>query len=168
MIAYPLYGHSTYRSADRVNERRYLLPFYWSWRLQDRRGQVRQTRVKVWPFVSWARSGESASSLEVLSPLWFRDPDGFERNYGPLWTWYRRGVSETGATRMRLFWYEWEKRAAAEADLEAKTKAHPTNRSAPEEDLGPALDEPEQEPSEIWDPLGPGRLGELFAGPERD
>ncbi len=168
MLAYPLYWHSAHRSADRVNERRYLLPFFWSWRLEDERAQVRQNRVKLWPFVSWARSGESAFSLEALSPLWFRDPDGFGRNYGPLWTWYRRAVSETGAARTRVFWYEWERSAAEGADLEGAAEARPTDGGVPEEDLGPALGEPEQETSGNWDPLGLGRLGELLAGPDGD
>jgi len=168
MIAYPLYWHSAYRSADRLNERRYLLPFYWSWRLEDQGTRARQSRVKIWPFVSWSRSGETASSVEALSPLWFRDPDGFERNYGPLWRWYRRSVSETGATRTRLFWYEWQSSADAGAGSESETEAHPTDREEPGEEPASGAVEPEPEPAEGRNPLGLGHLGELFGAVQGD
>lgn len=162
MVAYPLYWHSAYRNTDRVNERRYLLPFYWSWRLEDQRSEAWQERVKIWPFVSWARSGESASFMEALSPLWFRDPDGFERNYGPLWTWYRRSVSETGSTRTRLFWYEWQSGVEAGAGIENTWADLPADKKEAEKGLGSAAAEPEEESGQGRDFLGLGWLGELI------
>lgn len=162
MVAYPLYWHSAYRSADGVDERRYLLPFFWSRRVEDEKGQAQQSRVKIWPFVSWSRSGETVFSLETLSLLWFRDPDGFERNYGPLWTWYRRSVSESAATRTRLFWYEWQTRPKAGSGVEDAPPDQAVTPGEPDREFALASSETEEE-LEGPDPPGLGRLGELLS-----
>lgn len=120
-IAYPIYSYSGYRSPGRVNERRYLLPFFWSWSLKDEQAQREEHFTKLWPLASWSGSKRGEQAVSLLSPLWFRDPDGFERNYGPLWTLYRyRRGALSGAGQHRMLWYAWEESGPVSPDEDAR------------------------------------------------
>ena len=136
-IAYPLYWLFEYRSPGRVNKRRFVLPFHWSWHLRDEKAQTGQDMSKVWPLLYRASEQGGEERLNILSPLWFRDPDGFERNYGPLWTMYRRRRTSLGGTEHRLFWYGWSGAEAVrpeEATGSGRDNAGPEFRTDPEED----------------------------------
>ncbi|MEW6444406.1 MAG: hypothetical protein AB1640_26005 [bacterium] len=130
-IAYPIYSHSVYASAGRMSEGRYLLPFYWAWSLTDRK-EERTAHFKIWPILSRSAGLEDRRNLNVLSPLWFRDRDGFERNYGPLWTWYRHRSTDF-EEEYRVLWHVW--RSPGETCNEAGVGAAaqvPSGEAAPE------------------------------------
>jgi hypothetical protein len=107
IAAYPVYWFYSFRTRSWVMTSRYVLPFYWDRRDTDPAGTALRKRVKVWPFLELADNMEGKSYLNVLSPLWFRDPNGMERNYGDFWTLYRSELTAGGDEIRRILWYRW-------------------------------------------------------------
>ncbi len=114
---YPFYSFYSYRSDVSVHTRRFVLPFYWDDRVSDLEGNLLGKRDKVWPFLdlSWSRE-TGACRLRLLSPLWFRDPDGFERNYGDFYALYRRQIHGDGVLDQKVLWYRWYRRVQEERE----------------------------------------------------
>jgi len=106
--AYPIYRFYSYRTDVSVNTRLFVLPFYWDKHVSDFDGNLLGRRDKVWPFLDLAWSRQTgAFRLRTLSPLWFRDPEGFERNYGDFYTLYTREVHLNGLLDQKILWYRW-------------------------------------------------------------
>ena len=156
-LAYPLYWHSEYRNPAWVNERRYLLPFYWSWYLRDEKAQRERGLTKVWPLLSRTRAEGGEEEWNVLSPLWFRDPDGFERNFGPLWTFYRYRRSSLGGTEHRLFWYGWSDPGSPHLDEETRS-----GRDADFMESGTGEKEDPEDDENSRNPMGRDRIREFL------
>ena len=110
-ILYPIYRYQFSLYRTRESKRRYILPFYWSWSESDTKAMTSRKRMKGWPLLDYyeesslSRPEDTRSRLRLLSPLWFRDPKGFERNYGVFWIWYTYEKRAEGKTRQRILWY---------------------------------------------------------------
>ncbi len=104
---YPIYWFFAFGTKETLTTRRYVLPFYWDRKVTDHEGGLIRKRVKVWPLLDTSRDGEDRGHVRFLSPLWFRDPEGFERNYGDFWTLYKREQNSRGRKDQRILWYRW-------------------------------------------------------------
>ena len=120
IAAYPIYWFSSFSTLDSRTARRYVLPLYWDTHKTDKSGRELQKRLKVWPLLELNRERQGQSHLNLLSPLWFRDPAGIERNYGDFWTLYREESSGEGREIHRILWYRW-----AGDDAPPETRAQP-------------------------------------------
>ena len=108
---YPIYRFYSYRTDVSVNTRRSILPFYWDKHVSDTQGNLLGRRDKVWPFLDLAWSKQTgAYRLRILSPLWYRDAEGFERNYGDFYSLYKREVHLNGVLDQKILWYRWYRR----------------------------------------------------------
>ncbi len=103
---YPLYWFQVDEKEDIIERRRWILPLYWSKEQIPREGHLRRAMsIKVWPLLDYERN-EQISRIGCFSPLWFRDPDGFERQYGPFWRWYEQIYNrQTDSFSCRLLWW---------------------------------------------------------------
>jgi len=118
---YPIYRLNTIKANTSVTTERYVLPFYWNRVERDLEGEMLRKRVKWWPFMDGLKDtrGEEKSLFRLLSPLWFRDPNGFERNYGDFWTFYSVMQYPSGEKGRRILWYRWYR-----PSLPGKTALH--------------------------------------------
>ncbi len=122
-IAYPLYRFESYESNRVVSKQRYVLPFYWSRTFIDLKTGSTRKRIKLWPFFDFSKGAQGGTRLRIFSPLWFRDPEGFERNYSDFWTLYASQRHPTGAETKRLLWFIWHRGALDQKEeLEMETK----------------------------------------------
>ena len=106
---YPLYTYYIHRSKTSMTRRYWCLPFYWS---MERKGLPEagggERTIKIWPFMDYA-SKEERERIRLLSPLWFRDPEGFERNYSTFWQLYTREEFRGRLVSSRILWfYDYE------------------------------------------------------------
>ena len=145
---YPIYWFFAFGTRETIITRRYVLPFYWDRRVMDHSGRDIRKRFKVWPFIDREKDVQGHERFRFLSPLWFRDPDGFERNYGDFWTLYSRERKHVGRKDQRILWYRWSSLLPVEGPEAGKSENIPVK---PEE---------EKNPSNL--PLSPGQdlLGE--------
>ena len=135
---YPIYWAFSYRGERTLRKRRYVLPFYWDWHELDSEGLELRRRIKLWPFLDISENLDEQWHLNALSPLWFRDPHGWERNYGDFWTLYRRERTPEGKEIERFLWY---RRAVPAPPDEGPDGRPPANRQAPDADEGPGKQE---------------------------
>lgn len=106
-VLYPIYWYFAFGTRKTLTTRRYVLPFYWDRRVTEHQGGCIRKRVKLWPLLDMSEDSEDREHLRLLSPLWFRDPEGFERNYGDFWTLYKREQEAQGMEDQRILWYRW-------------------------------------------------------------
>ena len=131
---YPIYWFYAFGTRETITTRRYVLPFYWDRRVMDHSGQGIRKRIKVWPFLDRTKDVNGKSSLSFLSPLWFRDKNGFERNYGDFWTLYHGERDPDGRTDQRILWYRWygsDPAQSAATGTGTSTKANPGEEDIP-------------------------------------
>jgi len=91
--------------------RRWALPLYWATDEIKSDGECRASKTKVWPFLNYRRTGEERRHFTLLSPMWFSDPRGIERNYGAFWTLYEQGGGGEGPAWRRVLWQYFGERA---------------------------------------------------------
>ncbi len=59
---------------------------------------------RVWPFFNYEQWPDGSSRTNLLSPLWFRDPQGFDYQYAPVFTLYHHERHPDGS---KLSWALW-------------------------------------------------------------
>ncbi|RME73754.1 MAG: hypothetical protein D6776_06475 [Planctomycetota bacterium] len=82
--------HDTPQFRDR---KWYFLPLLWSYARDPQPGRDGpSTRTfKLWPLLRYKRHADGRTTLNLISPLWFNDPEGaFEAIYNPLTRIYER------------------------------------------------------------------------------
>lgn len=103
-LFYPIYHSFLYGDADRMMQRTYVLPLYWSWRVTEG-GEFSHGRIKGWPLFDASMRGEEERQFRALSPLWFWRPDGgFERNYSDFWKFHEHRRWEDGLLERKILW----------------------------------------------------------------
>jgi len=104
-----------------IKTRRMALPFFY-YEKESRREESRPEEEwpvvfrywKVWPLASWQREGECARfRLLELWPLRHTAP--IERNWTPLWTFYRRTCDTEGMVQHDALWFIWRYRNHVDA-----------------------------------------------------
>jgi len=188
---YPVYWFYSYRTDVGTNTRRFVLPFYWDKHAMDAEGNLIRRRDKVWPLADYQTDTTTGDArLRILSPPWFRDPDGFERNYGDFWAWYKREIHpEQGVLDQKVLWYRWYRRIQEDrqegaphagdgpgngAQEEGAVAPGPGDPSAPEAAEWPVRRSgggagglaPEESPADAW--AGPGTEGARVLSPLRE
>ncbi|MFC1889919.1 hypothetical protein ACFL4G_09195 [Thermodesulfobacteriota bacterium] len=119
---FPIYWQSDRMRGEENVRRRWLVPFFWSTRKTCEGESEGAKTTRLWPILDFRRGYDGASDLSVLAPLWFRDPGGFERVYGPFWTLYRRRVYPDGARSMQILWHHIGGRAWVDDNPETGTE----------------------------------------------
>jgi len=108
ILAYPFYSSFATHTPRTLSRRRYILPLYWDRHIFDLDGKELEKRLKLWPFFELESDREKNSHFQFLSPLWFRNPEGMERNYSDFWTLYRHEtIAAAGMEVHRVLWYRW-------------------------------------------------------------
>lgn len=92
-----------------------ILPIYWSERQNWKEEDKSATYIRLWPLLSYERKKDDTLKLSLLSPLWFREGDGFQRNYSPFWTLYEYRRDKEGNRLSRVLWrlYRHERTASS-------------------------------------------------------
>jgi hypothetical protein len=128
---YPFYWSLRETTGTSVERRYWVLPFYWSRDLAPSGGEGGRERfVKLWPFLDYELGAEGVSRVRALSPLWFRDPEGLERNYSVFWQWYEETRQPAqGVLSRRILWFS-QHRAAKVSSLEGVGKREPAPSGA--------------------------------------
>jgi len=141
LYVWPLWGRDQY--AGGLNHRNFLFwPFLWSSRTEQahltktrrmalpffflERGFLREEGVpkkeqaevsrywKIWPLMSWQRN-ERASCFRMLE-LWpVKNAAPIERNWAPLWTFYKR-TNVNGLICKDVLWFAWHSEREPAAD----------------------------------------------------
>lgn len=128
---YPFYWSLRETRPTSVEKRYWVLPFYWSRDLAPSDGGGGRERfVKLWPLLDYELGADGVSKLRALSPLWFRDPEGIERNYSVFLQWYeetRRPAQ--GSLSRRILWFS-QHRAADVSNLEDGGERKPVRGGA--------------------------------------
>lgn len=104
-ILWPLWRDERERKGELDYSRWWLFPFLWSFTTEHEREGVQKREFKVWPLFRYKRWPDGRVAVNVLSILWFQDPEGaFERIIGPLTRVYHEWHDEEGARRLELLW----------------------------------------------------------------
>lgn len=111
---FPLYWQSERRRGGENVRRRWLVPFFWSTARTCEGNPEGARTIRVWPILDTRLRCDGASDMALVSPLWFRDPGGFERVYGPFWTLYRRRESRSGGRSTQILWHHFGERIWAD------------------------------------------------------
>lgn len=104
------------RAEEYESSRRWVLPIYFGetkrWFATDNSARY----LRLWPLFDYTRDEDGGKQFNLLSLWWFRDPDGFERNYAPLWRIYQYREDGTGS-RSNFLWrlYQRERRPGYKA-----------------------------------------------------
>jgi len=72
----------------RSTTRQWVLPIFWRYEHRYKLEGESSHEWKVWPLVRYKRHRDGRVEVNVLSPLWFEDPEGFERIFDPLFRVY--------------------------------------------------------------------------------
>ncbi|MBI4575166.1 MAG: hypothetical protein HY722_02770 [Planctomycetes bacterium] len=101
----PLERLERYDDGRHLNERRWVLPLWWDYRRLDRTTGVGRREWRLFPLVRYRRGEDGTVRVSALALEWFRDPQGFEQMWAPLWqlyTHHRDGPS--GRTWTQALW----------------------------------------------------------------
>ena len=115
---FPVYWQSERTQGDESVTRRWVVPFFWSTCKTCEGDSGGAATTRLWPILDYRRGCDGASEWSVLAPLWFRDPGGFERVYGPFWTLYRRRAYPEVAKSTQILWHHVGGRAWTDDDPE--------------------------------------------------
>jgi len=107
-IAWPFYGHSIVDGKlERCEETR-SWPFYRDTIKHEKDTSVKDRSTILWPLFQYhgRNDGENGSSggFSTLSLLWFRDPDGFDRNWSVFWKLFEYTWEAGGRRSTRFIW----------------------------------------------------------------
>lgn len=104
-ILWPLWRDEQQWEGDLSHDRWWLMPFVWNFETENRLTHRRKREFKVWPLFRYKRWEDGSVTLNILSPLWFKDPEGaFERTWGAVTRVYHAWVDDEGASRKELLW----------------------------------------------------------------
>jgi len=101
---WPLYWSMKENSGEVEKRKNIVLPVYWSERETWPEENKSASYTRVWPLLSYERGKDGALKLSILSPLWFRDRDGFQKNYSSFWTLYEYRKDREGNRFSKGLW----------------------------------------------------------------
>ena len=95
--------------SDPLDQRRTQVLFYLYSRLEEKNTETgaQKVRLEMWPFFEWHRGFHGEERLQVLALLepFVPDNSGIERNWSPLWSFWRAETNvQTGVASRSLFW----------------------------------------------------------------
>ena len=123
-ILWPIWHEEEQLNGDLQASRWWAMPFLWSFSSRNDVERWERREFKVWPLFRYKRWPDGRVALNILSPLWFQDPEGaFERIWGPLTRVYHEWRDEEGARRLDLLYGIYGERGytSREGDEVAKT-----------------------------------------------
>lgn len=95
---------------------KYFVPFFTdrkeTWADENKTAR----KINFWPFASYRRDKEDKTEISSLSLIPFSGPgpliEKFEKNFSPLWTFYKYNSDKEGNSETSLLWslYKYEKR----------------------------------------------------------
>jgi hypothetical protein len=104
-IAWPLWRDEQQQDGDTRYDRWWLMPLLWSYRTENLLTRREKREFKLWPLFRYKRWEDGSVAVNILSPLWFQDPEGaFERIWGPITRVYHEWRDQEGARRFELLW----------------------------------------------------------------
>jgi hypothetical protein len=105
-VLWPIWHDETHVNGDTRESRWWALPLLWSFHTENEVDRTEKDEFKVWPLFRYKRWADGRVAVNVISPLWFQDPEGaFERIYGPLTrVWHEWRDPDEGSRRMELLW----------------------------------------------------------------
>jgi hypothetical protein len=104
-ILWPLWRDEEQANGDTRYARWWLMPFVWSFETEDLLARRTKSEFKVWPLFRYKKWEDGRTAVNIISPLWFQDPEGaFERIWGPLTRVYHAWRDEDGSRRTELLW----------------------------------------------------------------
>lgn len=110
-ILWPLWRDEEQQDGDTRYDRAWLMPFVWSYRTENVLTRREKREFKIWPLFRYKRWEDGRVAVNILSPLWFQDPEGaFERIWGPLTRVWHEWKDDEGASRKELLWGIWGER----------------------------------------------------------
>ena len=115
-LLWPLWQSHWFHSGI-LDQRRTQVLFYLYSRLDEKNTETGQEKVRleVWPFFEWHRGLHGEQRLQVLALAEPFTPDnrGVERNWSPLWSFWRAEDNPvTGAASRSLFWNLYRRETA--------------------------------------------------------
>ena len=103
----PLINWFTLESGGQTTKRFYFFPFYLTqertFRQKDGTVKLHDRFTRVWPFYANEKKADGSSTTRALELLPIRGAGGFERNWSPFWTLFRRSEQD-GVVQIELFW----------------------------------------------------------------
>ncbi len=90
---WPVWRWERHETDRFVDHKWFLLPLVWSYhRVPQPGARGPETRTfKLWPLFRYRRHPDGRTTINLISPLWFEDPEGaFEAIYNPLTRIYER------------------------------------------------------------------------------
>ncbi len=90
-----------------LEERFWFLPIYWQYDYAYKTGPdagTTRSEIKVWPLFKYRKETDGGQSVSLLSPLWFKDPEGFDAIWDPLFRVYHEDVRDDGSILTRVLW----------------------------------------------------------------
>jgi hypothetical protein len=104
-ILWPIWHEEDHVVGDVIEARWWALPLLWSYKTENAVEHWSKREFKVWPFFRYKRWQDGRVAVNIISPLWFQDPEGaFERIWGPLTRVYHEWRDDDGSYRLNLLW----------------------------------------------------------------
>jgi hypothetical protein len=114
--AWPVWRYEV-QSTDRYEDTKWFaLPLLWSYHRENKQTGESTRTFKLWPLFRYKQHGGGRTTVNVLSPLWFNDPEGaFEQIYNPLTAIYDHTKTDK-EERLKLLWGLYMSHETAEDD----------------------------------------------------
>lgn len=107
---FALFPIQRYESEDTKfseESRFWLMPFFWNFNYRYKTGPkagLSRSEIKFWPLFKYRSELDGSVSLSVISPLWFKDPEGFDAIWDPLFRIYHERKQADGGVLTRVLW----------------------------------------------------------------
>ncbi len=104
---WPFQRYDRIRREHTEEERFWFIPLYWHYHYEYLTGPYAgtdRTEIKFWPLFKYRKERDGDVSVSILSPLWFKDPEGFDAIWDPLFRVYHEDRQEDGSVLTRVLW----------------------------------------------------------------
>lgn len=102
-ILWPIWQDQTHDVGEVHSSRWWALPLLWSYHTENEAEGTSHREFKLWPLFRYKRWPDGTKAVNVLSPLWFQDPEGaFERTWGAVTRVWHEWREPEGARRLEL------------------------------------------------------------------
>jgi hypothetical protein len=110
-VLWPLYLYSVSDTKAVHFEENRSWPLYRDQRRLDKASNIRTRWRILWPLYHYHRQEDGHADFSALSPFWYADPDGYDRNYSVFFTVFQVTSDADGRRSVRLLWrllrYDW-------------------------------------------------------------
>ncbi len=82
----------------------WVLPLFWTHDKRFKDSNRHESMTKVWPLLGTWHDADGSERTEALSLFWFEDPEGFDRDWSPLWQLYTARTHPEAGERTDFLW----------------------------------------------------------------